>query len=139
MNFQIDTQERKIIVHVPVNFRTWGGKKVLVGPKGQDLRKLELEMRKDEKLLKALARAYKWQKQIALGKYQNAREIEEAEKINHSYVQRVMRMMMLSPRIIEAILDGEQPEGFALTDIDRTFSPVWDEQAEKFGFTFRHG
>ncbi len=139
MNFQLDTQERKIIVHVPVNFRQWGGKKVLVGPKGQDLRTLDTETRKDEKLLKALARAYKWQKQIALGKYQNAREIEEAEKINHSYVQRVMRMMLLSPRIIEAILDGEQPEGFALTDIDKTFSPLWDEQADNFGFTFRHG
>ena len=111
---------------------------MLIGPQGEDLRLLEKEIRKDEKLLKALARAYKWQKLIAIGKYQNSGDIEMVEQINRSYVQRVMRMMLLSPRIIEAILNGEQPEGFALTDIDKTFSPLWDKQAEQFGFTFRH-
>ena len=139
MNFEVDTKERKIIVHVPVNLRKWGGKKVIVGPKGQDLRTLELDIRKDEKLIKALSRGYRWQKMIATGKYKSAAEIEEAENINRSYVQRVMRMMLLSPRIIEAILDGEQPEGFALTDIDKTFSPIWDQQAKKFGFKLHSG
>ncbi len=138
MNFQLDNDTGKIIVHVPINFRRWGGKKVLIGPQGEDLRILEKEIRKDEKLLKALARAYKWQKLIAIGKYQNSGDIEMVEQINRSYVQRVMRMMLLSPRIIEALLNGEQPEGFALTDIDKTFSPLWDKQAEQFGFTFRH-
>ena len=65
MNFQLDNDTGKIIVHVPINFRRWGGKKVLIGPQGEDLRLLEKEIRKDEKLLKALARAYKWQKLIA--------------------------------------------------------------------------
>lgn len=139
MNLQYHAEDQKIIVRIPINLRRWGGKKVLVGPQGQDFRSLDLEVRKDEKLLKALGRAYRWHKMIAIGKYQSVSELADAENINKSYLQRVMRMMLLSPRIIEAILDGEQPEGFALTDIDKTFSPVWDEQAEKFGFTFRHG
>jgi hypothetical protein len=139
MNFEVSVQEEKIVVHVPIRFRRAGAKRMIVGPTGEDLRCLEKEIRKDEKLIKGIARAYKWQKQIAQGKYKTARDIEDAEGINHSYVQRVMRMMLLSPRIIEAILDGEQPEGFALTHIDKTFSPVWDEQATQFGFTFRHG
>ncbi len=138
MNFNVDAEGQKIIVHVPVMFRKWGAKKVMIGPQGQDLRTLEQNIRKDDKLLKALGRAYRWQKQIALGKYQTAEDIEAAEQINRSYVQRVMRMMMLSPRIIEAILDGQQPEGFALRDIDKKFSPIWDEQAKEFGFTFRY-
>lgn len=67
----IRVENSKIIVHVPLNLRTWGGKKVIVGPQGQDLRALELEVRKDEKLLKALGRAYRWHSWILTGKYRS--------------------------------------------------------------------
>jgi hypothetical protein len=107
---------------------------VLVGPQGQDLRRLDLEVRKDEKLLKALGRAYRWHKMIAIGQYQSVSELAEAENINKSYLQRMMRLMLLSPRIIDAVLNGQQPEGFALTDIEKAFSPIWSEQEKKFGF-----
>lgn len=136
MNVQHHIEDQKVIIRVPVNLRRWGGKKVLVGPQGQDLRKLDFEIRKDEKLLKALGRAYRWHKMLALGKYHNITELSEAEDINKSYLQRVMRMMLLSPRIIDAILNGQQPQDFSLTNIDRPFSPIWEEQEKLFGFTF---
>ena len=60
----------------------------------------------------------------------------EKQKINKSYIQRMMRIMQLSPKIVEAILDGQQPEGFALRDIEQTFSPIWSEQEKRFGFYF---
>lgn len=135
MNIQCNEQEQKIIVRVPINLRRWGGKKVLVGPKGQDLRHLKLEIRKDEKLLKALARAYKWKKELALGKYRTAEEIADAEKIDKSYVQRMMRLLLLSPRIVEAIMNGQQPEGCSLAVIEKPFSPIWSEQEKHFGLS----
>ena len=122
MKPQYHAEDQKIIVRIPINLRRWGGKKVLVGPQGQDLRNLDLEVRKDEKLLKALGRAYRWHKMIAIGKYQSASELAEAENINKSYLLRVMRVMLLSPRIVDAVLNGRQPEGFALTDIDKPLS-----------------
>lgn len=125
----------KIIIHVPMKLRTWGGKKVLIGPQGQDLRALETDVRKDEKLLKALGRAYRWHSWLLTGKYATVQEMAEKQDINKSYMQRMMRIMQLSPKIIEAILDGQQPEGFALRDIEQTFSPIWAEQAEQFEFT----
>jgi hypothetical protein len=134
MKPQYHAEDQKIIVRIPINLRRWGGKKVLVGPQGQDLRNLDLEVRKDEKLLKALGRAYRWHKMIAIGKYQSASELAEAENINKSYLLRVMRVMLLSPRIVDAVLNGRQPEGFALTDIDKPFSPIWSEQEKQFGF-----
>lgn len=134
MKPQYHTEDQKIIVRIPINLRRWGGKKVLVGPQGQDLRNLDLEVRKDEKLLKALGRAYRWNKMIAIGKYQSVSELAEAENINKSYLLRVMRVMLLSPRIVDAVLNGLQPEGFALTDIDKPFSPIWSEQEKQFGF-----
>ena len=130
----IRVENSKIIVHVPLNLRMWGGKKVIVGPQGQDLRTLELEIRKDEKLLKALGRAYRWHSWILTGKYETVQEMAEKQKINKSYMQRMMRIMQLSPKIVEAILDGQQPEEFALCDIEQTFSPIWMEQEKQFGF-----
>ncbi len=132
----VRVEKSKIIVYVPLNLRTWGGKKVIVGPKGQDLRTLELETRKDEKLLKALGRAYRWHTWILTGKYATVQEMAEKQKINKSYMQRMMRIMQLSPKLIEIILDGQQPAGFALRDIEQTFSPLWSEQERQFGFTF---
>ena len=128
-------QEDKIIIHVPVRLKQWGGRKVIVGPKGQDLRTLELGLRRDEKLLKALGRAYKWQKLIATGKCTNMIVLAEKKKVHVSYVQRIMTMMLLSPKIIEAILDGQQPNGFALKSLEKGLSPLWEEQAQVFGFT----
>ncbi|PJB69624.1 MAG: hypothetical protein CO093_10115, partial [Alphaproteobacteria bacterium CG_4_9_14_3_um_filter_47_13] len=82
MDVNVQKANQKIIVHVPINLRKWGGKKVVVGPVGQDLRRLDLHIRKDEKLLKALGRAYKWQTWIETGKCNNAQEISEIENIN---------------------------------------------------------
>ena len=132
----VRVENSKIIVHVPLNLRTWGGKKVIVGPQGKDLRALELDIRKDEKLLKALGRAYRWHGWILTGKYATVQKMAERQKINKSYMQRMMRIMQLSPKIVEAILDGQQPEGFALRDIEQTFSPIWSEQEKQFGFIF---
>lgn len=38
-------------------------------------------------------------------------EMAAAERINSSYVSRVLRLTLLAPDIVEAILDGRQPEG----------------------------
>lgn len=127
-------ENNKIIVHVPMLLKTWGGKKVIVGPQGQDLRELDTTVRKDEKLLKALGRAYRWHTWMLTGKYATVQEMAEKQNINKSYMQRMMRIMQLSPRIIETILDGQQPQSFCLGDIEKTFSPIWSEQEKMFGF-----
>ena len=134
MDINVNKENQKIIVHVPINLRKWGGKKVIVGPVGQDLRSLALHIRKDDKLLKALGRAYKWQKLIETGRCKNAKEISEIENINRSYVLRVLRLMRLSPKIIQSVLDGNQPDGFGLSSVEKSFPALWSEQENRFGF-----
>lgn len=134
MTLSQDKPEQKIIVHVPINLRKWGGKKVVVGPVGQDLQRLDRHIRKDEKLLKALGRAYRWHKLIETGYYKNAQAISDNENINRSYVLRVMRLMRLSPKVIQSILDGNQPDGFGLSSVEKSFPALWSEQEQLFGF-----
>lgn len=123
-------ETQKIVVHIPLNFKKFGSKKVIISPQGQDLTQMNFSIRKDEKLLKALGRAYRWQKLLA---HTSATEIAEKEKINKSYLLRMMRLMLLSPRVIDAILNGQQPESLSLATIEKPFSPIWSEQEKQFG------
>src|SRR5262245_47958130 len=60
----------------------------------------------DSTLVKAIARAFRWQKMLETGRYAIIKEIAKAERINPSYVSRVLRLTLLAPTTVEAILDG---------------------------------
>ena len=62
-------------------------------------------------LVKALARAWRWQKLLDEGVYTSVSEIGDAENISKSYVCRILRLALLAPDIVEAILAGEHGSG----------------------------
>src|SRR5262245_53202228 len=94
-----------VTVHVPMSFRKRGGRKRIVAPEGQPSW-APLRARVDSTMVKALARAFRWRKLLDTGVYATVDEIEAAEKINASYVSRVLRLTLLAPKIVETILDG---------------------------------
>jgi len=57
-------------------------------------------------LVKALARAFRWQRMLENGEYATVTELAAAEKINAGYVGRILRLTLLPPLTVEAILDG---------------------------------
>ncbi len=57
-------------------------------------------------------------------------EIAAAEKINVSYVSRILRLTLLAPEIVEAILDGRQPAEMTLAVLMEPFPVEWREQVE---------
>jgi hypothetical protein len=74
-------------------------------------------------------RAFRWRKLLETGVYATVEEIAAAEKINSSYVSRVLRLTLLAPTIVEAVLDGRQPAEMTLAELMRPFQTVWLEQA----------
>jgi hypothetical protein len=58
--------------------------------------------------------------------------IAAAEKINASYVSRVLRLTLLAPDIVEAILDGRQPAAITLAALLRPVAAGWDVQRSTF-------
>jgi hypothetical protein len=59
-------------------------------------------------------------------------DLAEAEKINQSYLSRVLRLTLLAPGIVEAILDGRQPPHLTLAMLMSPFPSVWTEQNQAF-------
>jgi hypothetical protein len=69
----------------------------------------------DGTLVKALARTHRWQGMLDSGEYGSIEELARAEKINPSYLARVLRLTLLAPDIVESILDGQHdPERITL-------------------------
>ena len=79
-------------------------------------------------MVKALARAFRWRKLLETGAYGTIEELAAAEKINSSYISRILRLTLLAPNIVEAVLDGRQPVELTLAVLMQPFSICWIEQ-----------
>lgn len=84
----------------------------------------------DNALLKALARAHRWQKMIENGEYASITELAKAEGVNQSYACRVLRLSLLAPSIVTTILDGRHEFDVMLKQLMRPLPVRWDEQTE---------
>ena len=62
------------------------------------------------------------------GVYASLTELAAAEKINLSFVVRLLRLTLLAPDIVEAILVGRQPEALTLPALLKPFPVEWQEQ-----------
>lgn len=51
-----------------------------------------------------------------------------------SFAARLMRLTLLAPDIVEAILMGEEPSGLSLTKLTKVSSVIWTEQRMELGF-----
>ena len=123
-----DDEARTVTVHVPISIRRRGGRKLVVAPDGTNITTAPVCRHIDNAMVKAIARAFRWRKMLEDGTHATIAEIAAAEKINESYVGRVLRLTLLAPDIVEAILNGRQPAGLQLNCLLRQFPVGWREQ-----------
>jgi hypothetical protein len=117
-----------ITVFVPMAWRRRGGRKVIVAPPGSD--DWAPPPKIDGALVKALARAHRWRRLLEEGRFGTLAELADAERINRSYVCRVLRLTLLAPEIVERILDGRPTVG--LPQLMKPFPVEWERQRERF-------
>ena len=91
--------------------------------------------RADPALVKALARAHRWKRLLEGGRYGSLAELAAAEKIDRSYLGKTLRLTLLAPDIVEAILDGRQPCALALPALLESVPSLWDEQRSSIAET----
>ena len=121
-----------LTVHIPLTLRQRGGRKVVIAPDGTEAPVIAAA-RIDSTLVKALARAFRWRRMLESGVVSTVGEIAVREKINKSYVSRVLRMTLLAPEIVEAILDGRQAAEMTLQGFLEPFPVEWDQQSRSIG------
>lgn len=116
-----------VVVHIPFRIVKRGGRKEMQLPDSA-----ASPRRTDNTLIKALARAFRWKQMLESGEYGTIADLAESEGIASSYLTRVLRLTLLSPDIVEAILDGKQGPTVALTQLLEPFPLMWQHQSSHF-------
>ena len=57
-------------------------------------------------------------------------DLARAKRVAPSYLSRILRLTLLAPEIVEAILDGRQPADMQLDDLLDGFPLKWQGQRE---------
>lgn len=124
---------RTLTVRVPFAIKKRGGRKLVVAPDGAPW--CPPRARIDNTMVKAIARGFRWRKLLETAVHATVEDIAAAERINPSYVSRVLRLTLLAPTIVEAILDGRQGPEITLASLMKPFPGEWRVQLKFFGLT----
>ncbi|GHE00890.1 hypothetical protein U879_13655 [Defluviimonas sp. 20V17] len=115
-----------VTLHVPFGVVKRGGRKEMQLPEG-----VAQSRRNDNTLVKALARAYRWKRMVDSGEFATIAELTEREGIAPSYMTRVLRLTLLAPDIVEAIVDGTQGPDVTLANLMEPFPLDWKAQTSR--------
>jgi hypothetical protein len=118
-----------LVVRIPMRFQHRGGRKRIVAPDGSEIAPTS-KPQPDGTLIKALARAWRWQRMLDEGQFASVRDLAEAERVSLSYICRILRLTLLAPDIVERILDGGPTAGLAR--LLEPFPVEWEKQREQF-------
>ena len=120
-----------LVVRIPMRFQRRGGRKRIVAPDGSEIVPAS-KPQPDGALVKALARAWRWQRMLDEGVYTSVSEIGDAENISKSYVSRILRLALLAPDIVEAILVGRTDQALMLEKLERPLPTDWEAQRAEY-------
>ncbi|MDR5654345.1 hypothetical protein [Ruixingdingia sedimenti] len=109
-----------VTIHVPFRIVRRGGRKEMQLPEGA-----AQQRKTDSALVKALARAFRWKRILESGDFVTINELAEREGIAVSYLTRVLRLTLLAPDIVEAILDGTQEPDVTLSRLLEPLPADW--------------
>ena len=65
------------------------------------------------------------------GVYTSVSDLGDAENISKSYVSRILRLALLAPDIVEAILAGQKDQALMLEQLERPLPACWEEQRRR--------
>ena len=118
-----------LVVRIPTRFQRRGGRKRIVAPDGSAIVPSS-KPQPDGTLIKALARAWRWQRMLDEGRFASVRELADAERVGLSYISRILRLTLLAPDIVEKVMDGGPTAGLAR--LLEPFPIEWEKQREQF-------
>lgn len=112
-----------VTLHVPFHVVKRGGRKEMQLPEGATPSRGT-----DNTLVKALARAFRWKRMLDSEEFASAAELAQHDGIAPSYVTRLLHMTLLSPDLVEAILDGKQRPKVEMANFLESVTVDWAEQ-----------
>ncbi len=132
----LETSDHGLVVDVPLKLKKRAGRKEVILTDVSGGGAIE-RMPHQEALVVALARAHRWQKLLDDGKFKSVSDLAREIGLDPSFTARLLRLTLLAPDIVEAILLGEEPGGLSLTKLTQQVPTQWAEQREELGLASR--
>jgi site-specific DNA recombinase len=130
-----DDIDDPMVMEIPVQFQRKVKRKRITTPEGHSVINMN-DKSINEPLVRAIARAHRWQEMLETGKAKSITKLAHQENLKTSYMASVIRLTDLAPDITAAILQGNQPSTLQLQDLLRGgLLPLdWNEQRNQLGF-----
>lgn len=119
-----------ITVRVPLAIRNRPGRKTVLTPTTEGV--APVTTRADPALVKTLARAFRYQKLLDEGRYASISEMAEAERIDRGYLGSLLRLTLLAPDLVEALLNGRGSPELNVPQLMQPLQILWAGQREQF-------
>ena len=119
-----DGGQVKLTTFIPLKIRKRGGSKVVARPDGDASAPGNVRAQHDQPMQVALTRAFYWQQLLDDGVVASGSDIAKREGLHHSTVNELLRLTLLEPAIIKAILAGRQPRCMSLLWFQRNPLPT---------------
>jgi len=120
-----------MLVHIPMTLTKRRGRKQIVLPAGSETATAPQDITDDPVAL-AIAKGFRWQELLDNGTYPTVRAQAKAVKQDTAYVVRTIRLTLLAPEIIEAVMAGRCPPSLTLKRLSREFSVIWNDQRREW-------
>lgn len=128
---ELSPDGRTITVTVPLQLAARGGRKIVLTPDHAPPWVPRVAT-VDDRLVYALARGYRWHRMLEKGEYTSAEAIAAKEGVSRSFVSRLLRLTLLAPDIVEAVLNGRHPASMQAEILKSALPLSWDQQRAKF-------
>lgn len=119
--------EQTITIRIPLSVKQRSRRKLVVVPPNAPTL-VPRRSHIDDTLIKALARAHRWRRMLDHCEHSSMTELARVENVTESYLCRILRLTLLSPKVIEAILDGRPNNIPELQQLIRPFPTEWQIQ-----------
>lgn len=123
-----------IRVSVPMKLKKQSGRKMVIVPDCMENASIPNADYRGA-LVIALARAHLWNELLESGKFSSIRELSDTIGLDSAYVARIIRLTLLSPETVKAIVEGNEPSGLSYRMLAKPFPVLWDEQKAVLGFS----
>jgi hypothetical protein len=132
MKGKLSADGKTIIYNVPMRFHQHGGRRMIMLPEHEAARKSS-EGPSGDPMVNALVKARRWQKMLDGDIASSVRQLAELEKVDQSFMARILHLNNLAPDIVESILDGKTPDTLSLESMRRKIPLAWSEQRKLWG------
>ena len=126
------TAATSITVRVPLTIRHQPGRKTVVTPMTDGV--AAVTTRAHPVLVKALARAFRYQRMLDQKRYVSISKMAAAERIERGYLDTLLWLTLLAPDILRSILDGRASRSVALPALLEQIFEAWASQRDQLVF-----